>query len=133
MASQIPGIPGQGGTNVGVSPNVGGLLCYMPCCIGLIFSIVVAIIEKQSRFLRFHAFQSLLLHAVAFVLSLGLSVVGIAIELAIGGSGAGLLFMLLRSVFGLAILILIIYMMVKAYGGEETQLPVIGDMARKWV
>lgn len=132
MASQIPGIPGQGGTNVGVAPNVGGLLCYAPCCIGLIFSIVVAIIEKQSRFVRFHAFQSLLLHAAIVVVSLGLTVVSIAAELAIGGAGSGLLFLLVRSVLGFACLILVIYMMVKAYGGEETSLPVIGDMARKW-
>ena len=48
-----------GSTNLGVAPNVGGLLCYAPCCIGLIFSIVAVIVEKQSRFLRFHAFQSL--------------------------------------------------------------------------
>ena len=54
--------PTPGQTNLGVAPNVGGLLCYVPCCIGLIFSIVVAIVEKQSRFVRFHAFQSLLFH-----------------------------------------------------------------------
>ena len=53
--------------NLGVAPNVGGMLCYAPCCIGLIFSIVAAIVEKQSRFLRFHAFQSLLFHGADLV------------------------------------------------------------------
>ena len=55
-------------TNLGLEPNIAGLLCYVPCCIGLIFSVVAAIVEKQSRFVRFHAFQSLLLHGVAIVL-----------------------------------------------------------------
>src|SRR5687767_4965637 len=69
-----PGGPPLGSTNLGIAPNVGGLLCYVPCCIGLVFSVVVAIVEKQSRFLRFHAFQSLLLHGAAIALGLVLSV-----------------------------------------------------------
>src|SRR4029079_14859807 len=66
--------PPAGPTNLGVAPNVGGLLCYLPCCIGFIFSIVVAIVEKQSRFLRFHAFQSLLFNVVWIVLSFALQI-----------------------------------------------------------
>ena len=59
MATSTPG--GSGQTNLGVAPNIAGLLCYVPCCVGLVFAIVAAIVEKQSRFVRFHAFQSLLL------------------------------------------------------------------------
>jgi uncharacterized membrane protein len=33
---------------------------------------------------------------------------------------------------GLALLGAVIFMMVKAYGNEEYELPVIGEMARKW-
>ena len=63
-----------GSTNLGVAPNVGGLLCYAPCCIGLIFSIVAVIVEKQSRFLRFHAFQGLLFHAALIVVVIAVQV-----------------------------------------------------------
>ena len=126
MASPTPGQ-----TNLGMAPNVGGLLCYMPCCIGLIFSIVAAIVEKQSRFLRFHAFQSLLLHAALIVLSIGLSIVAILIGMA-GIPFMGLLFMLIRIVIGLGLLGLLIFMMIKANGNEEFQLPLIGEMASKW-
>ena len=42
-----------GSTNLGVAPNVAGLLCYAPCCIGLIFSIVAVSVVKLNRFLRF--------------------------------------------------------------------------------
>jgi uncharacterized membrane protein len=113
--------PTPGQTNLGVAPNVGGLLCYVPCCIGFIFSIVAAIVEKQSRFLRFHAFQSLLLHAVLIVLAIAVQVLQIALSIVHLGIVGLLLFL------GLAIL-----MMIKANGGEEYELPVIGEMAKKW-
>ena len=50
--------PGGGPTSLGMAPNVAGLLCYVPCCVGLAFSAVAAIAEKNSSFLRFHALQS---------------------------------------------------------------------------
>jgi uncharacterized membrane protein len=118
-------------TNVGVAPNVGGLLCYVPCCVGLIFSIVVAIVEKQSKFVRFHAFQSLLLHGAMFVVWIGFMVLGMVV-----GSVAGPLALILVPIevlCGLALLALTIFMMVKANANEEYKLPVIGDMAKGWV
>ena len=98
-------------TTMGVEPNLGGLLCYVPCCIGLVFSIVAAIVEKKSRFMRFHAFQSLLFHGVALVLIVW------AVQLLVG----------------LALLALTIFLMMKAHANEEYKLPTLGDMANKWV
>jgi uncharacterized membrane protein len=118
-------------TNLGVAPNVGGLLCYAPCCIGLVFSVVVAVVEKQSRFLRFHAFQSLLFHGALLVVS-----IGVQIALTILGmisSGLALIGSLLWMLVGLGVLAAVILLMVKAYGNEEYKLPVIGDMAQKWL
>jgi uncharacterized membrane protein len=123
MASSTPGQ-----TNLGVSPNVGGLLCYVPCCIGLIFSVVAAIVEKQSKFVRFHAFQSLLLHAATVVLSIGLLIVQIILAVI----HMGIVGTLLRLLLGVGFLGLTIFLMVKANGGEEFELPVIGEMAKKW-
>jgi uncharacterized membrane protein len=126
MASSTPGP-----TNLGVAPNVGGLLCYVPCCIGFIFSVVAAIVEKQSRFVRFHAFQSLLLHGAVFVLAVALQVAQVV--LAIIHLGAiGLLLSLVGLVVGVGFLGLSIFLMIKANGNEELELPVIGPMARKW-
>jgi uncharacterized membrane protein len=130
MSTATPG--GPSGTNLGMAPNTAGLLCYAPCCIGLVFSIVAAIVEKQSRFVRFHAFQSLLLHAVAIVIGIGIQIV----QVALGFSGlgiVGILFSLVALVVGLGLLALTIYMMLKANAGEEIELPVIGPMARQWV
>jgi uncharacterized membrane protein len=130
MATSTPG--GGGQTSLGMAPNVAGLLCYVPCCIGLVFSIVAVIVEKGNRFVRFHAFQSLLLHAVAIVLGLGLNVVQIGLS-AVNLGAVGLLLSLVGMVVGVAFLAMAVFMMIKANGGEEFELPVIGPMARQWV
>ena len=123
--------PGGAKTNLGLEPNVAGLLCYVPCCVGLVFSAVAAIVEKQSRFVRFHAFQSLLVHAVAIVLGIGLNVLQVALGL-VGLGAVGLLLSLVGMVVGVAFLALTILMMIKANAGEELELPVVGPMARQW-
>jgi uncharacterized membrane protein len=130
MATSVPP-PSSGPTNLGIAPNVGGLLCYVPCCIGLIFSIVVAVVEKQSRFLRFHAFQSLLFHAALIVLSVAVQVLTMVLSQLAGLLG------LLGSLFGLVVGLLAlgisVFMMIKAYNNEQYELPTIGPMARNWV
>jgi uncharacterized membrane protein len=128
MASSTPG---GGQTNLGLAPNVAGLLCYVPCCIGFVFAVVAAIVEKQSRFVRFHAFQSLLIHGILVVVWVGLMVAG-----AVLGSVVGFLSVIMLPVqilVGLGVLGLMILMMIKANAGEELELPVIGPMARQWV
>jgi uncharacterized membrane protein len=125
MASPTPGK-----TQLGLEPNLAGLLCYAPCCIGLVVSIVTVIVEKQNRFVKFHAFQSLLLHGGYLVLWLGLLVAGIVL-----GSISGMLSMLLfpvQIVVGLGVFALTVYLMVKAYNGEEWKLPTLGELAKNW-
>ena len=94
--------------------------------------VVAAIAEKTSRSLRFHAFQSLLLHAVALVLGIGLNVMQVALA-AVDLGAVGLLLSLVGMVIGVAFLGVAIFMMIKANGGEEFELPVIGPVARRWV
>ncbi|HUL76618.1 MAG TPA: DUF4870 domain-containing protein [Vicinamibacteria bacterium] len=124
--------PGGAKTNLGLEPNIAGLLCYVPCCVGLVFSVVAAIVEKQSRFVRFHAFQSLLLHGAFIVL--WIAVMGVHVGLTLVGLGVvGLLLHLVSWVVGIALFALTILLMIKANSGEEFELPVIGPMARQWV
>ncbi len=127
MASSTPGQ-----TNLGMDPKVAGLLCYIPCCVGFIFSIVVAVVEKQSRFLRFHAFQSLLLHAVGIVVLLVLSAMQILLGL-VGLGAVSMLVWLVQMVVLVALMAVLVILIIKANSGEEFALPVIGDMAKKWV
>ena len=132
MATSVPPPPPTGSagpTNLGMAPNVGALLCYVPCCIGLIFSVVVAIVEKQSRFLRFHAFQSLLFHAGIIVLWVGLTILGFIL----GAIHLGIIIIPIQFLVGLAVLGLHILLMIKAYNNEEYELPTLGAMAKGWV
>ena len=124
--------PGGAKTNLGLEPNIAGLLCYVPCCIGLVFSVVAAIVEKQSRFVRFHAFQSLLVHAVAIVLGLGLNIAQVALAV-VGVPFVGLLLSLVGLLLAVAFIGLTIFLMIKANSGEEFELPGVGPMARQWV
>ena len=128
MASSTPG---GGQTNLGLAPNVAGLLCYVPCCLGFVFAVVAAIVEKQSRFVRFHAFQSLLLHGVFVIVWLGLMVGGGVLSSLVGV--LSLILLPIQILVWVAVTGLTIFLMIKANANEELELPVIGPMARQWV
>jgi uncharacterized membrane protein len=122
-----------GKTALGLDTNVGALLCYLPICsINLIYSIIVLVVEKDNRLVRFHAFQSLLLIAACFVAIVGIAVVGGILGGVTGSFTISMLFTLVMWVIGLAFLGAAIFMCVKAYSGSQFKLPVIGDMAEKW-
>ena len=125
MASPTPGK-----TQLGVEPNIAGLLCYAPCCVGLVFSIVAVIVEKSNRFVRFHAFQSLLVHGIGLVLWFGFLVLG-AVLGTLGGF-LGLILVPFEFLIGFGFLGLTIFLMVKAYGNESFELPMLGEQARNW-
>jgi uncharacterized membrane protein len=127
MASSTPGP-----TNLGMDPKVASLLCYVPCCIGFIFAIVAAVVEKTNRLVRFNAFQSLLLHAAGLAVMIVLTILHVLLGL-VGLGAVGILVWLVQMVVGVGLLVVLILMLIKANSGEEYVLPVIGEMARKWV
>ena len=115
---------------IGLAPNVAAMLCYTPCCIiGLVISIIVIVTEKVNRLARFHAMQSLLLHAAGFAVGIVLGI--IAAVLGAASDVMLLLFQIIQGVFGLGFLVVAIMCMVKANGGEFYKLPTIGDIAEK--
>jgi uncharacterized membrane protein len=125
--------PSGGKTALGLDTNVGALLCYLPVClISVIYSIIVLVTDKDNRFMRFHAFQSLLLSALYIVLIIGLQIVS-AVLVGVTNSGA------LAGLMGLVMLVLVVaflgamvYGMIKGYQGQQFKFPVVGDMAEKW-
>jgi uncharacterized membrane protein len=119
-----PGPGGPGGTNVGLDPNVAAALCYVPlCCLNVIWAVYVVAAEKQSRFLRFHAFQSLLWAAAGIVCYLLVMIVGV-----ISGTLSALLSILLGVIFFVGAL----FLAFKAYSNEEFEIPQLGALARQW-
>ena len=108
-------IKDQGKTSTGLQANVAGLLCYL---LGIITGIIFYLIEKDNKFVRFHAMQSIVVFGAFFVLSMVLSFIPV-----IGWT--------LLPILGLVTLILWIVLMIKAYQGEYFKLPVAGDIAEK--
>ncbi|HEX8476100.1 MAG TPA: DUF4870 domain-containing protein [Pyrinomonadaceae bacterium] len=122
------GSPSGGGANekssTGLDANVAALLCYLLTWItGLIFYLI----EKDSRYVRYHAMQAILLGAAFFVLGIAINIF-LGIVAAISGLLATLLG-LLWMVVCIGFIILWVLCLVKAYQGQTFKLPIIGDMA----
>ncbi len=116
-----------GKTSTGIQANVAGLLSYV---LGWITGLIFFLIEKENKFVRFHALQSIITFG-------GLSVLSIAISVFVGifaAMGAGFLvpiLTLINALLGILGLILWILLMIKAYQGEKFKLPIAGDIAEK--
>lgn len=122
-----------GKTALGLDTNVGALLCYLPVClISLIYSIIVLVTEKDNKFMRFHAFQSLIISVIYIVVMVIVQVIGTGIALATESAILGTLFGLLSFVVVVAFLAAMIYGCIKGYQGQKFKFPVVGDMAEKW-
>lgn len=114
-----------GKSSTGMQANVAALLCYV---LGWITGLVFFLIEKENKFVRFHAMQSIVVFGA-------LTAAQIAIGIFIGLFTVVHLyflipiFTLLYPLIGLAGLVLWILLMVKAYQGEKFKLPIAGDIA----
>lgn len=111
---------------LGLDGNITALIGYP---IGIV-ALILIFIEKDNKFVRFHAFQSILFWAAVTVIYIVLGIfTGIlfAVSTTIGG-----LFMMLLGLVGLALFAAMIFLALKAYQGQMFKLPVIGDMAEKY-
>ncbi len=116
--------PQKATSSTGLDSNIAGLLCYV---LGWVTGLIFILIEKEDKFVRFHAAQSILFSAALTIIFILFDIFLFAVPV------LWYLFMLLYSVLGLAGFVVWIMLMVKAYQGEEWKLPVVGDMADNWV
>jgi uncharacterized membrane protein len=116
-----------GKTSTGMQANVAGLLCYV---LGWLTGLIFFLIEKENKFVRFHALQSMITFGALFVLHIAIGVF-IGIFAAIHIYFLIPLLSLLNGLVALVGVILWILLMVKAYQGEKFKLPVVGDIAEK--
>ena len=134
------GAPGGKTSFMNLDSNLGAMLCYIlnfACCLGLVLSIVFAITEKENRFVKFHAVQSLFLTGLQIVVGIILGILGLVLSLVLRQIDmeflAWILILGLRFlVFGV-FLVLWIIAGVKAYGGQWYKLPIVGEFAWKTV
>jgi uncharacterized membrane protein len=119
MDSNPPLGSSTGKSSTGLDANIAAGIAYILTWLtGLIFYLI----EKENRFVRFHAMQAILLGAAFFVIMIVMRILG-AIPLI--GFVAGIASL----VIWLAFLAIWIYCLVMAFTGKDFKLPVIGDMA----
>ncbi|HET9984201.1 MAG TPA: DUF4870 domain-containing protein [Longimicrobiales bacterium] len=114
----------SGGT--GLPSNVAGALSYF---LGAFTGIFFLVVEKNDRFVRFHAAQSIAVSVAMIVLWVALSV--LSMVLGVVPIIGWLVSILLSLGVGLGSFFLWILLMFKAYQGQEWELPVVGPQARK--
>ena len=104
-------------TSMGLEANLAGLLCYV---LGWVTGIIFFVLEKENKFVRFHAMQSILVFGAFTVVSIILNFIPF-----VGW--------ILGTILGILAFVLWIILMVKAYRGEMYKLPVAGDIAERQV
>jgi uncharacterized membrane protein len=108
-------------TSTGLEANVAGLLCYV---LGWVSGIVFLILEKENKFVRFHAIQSIVVFGSITVVSIVLSILAVI-------PWIGLIFAILGWIIYLLAVVLWIVLMVKAYQGAMFKLPWAGNFAEE--
>ncbi len=98
-------------TMLNLEENIEGALCYT---LGFVTGVVFLLLEKENKFVRFHAMQSLIVFLGLFLIT-AIPFIGWAASVLIAP-------------LGIALWLILIY---KAYREEKFKLPVIGDFAEK--
>ncbi len=102
-------------TSMGMKARTAGWLCYL---LGPVTGLIFLLLERENRFVGFHAMQSLLFFGAISILEAEFQYIP-----SFGFVSAGL---------GLVSFVCWIVLMVAAHRGRYLKLPVIGDYAEKW-
>jgi uncharacterized membrane protein len=103
-------------SSTGLDENIAGLLCYLA---GWFTGLIFFFLEKDSRFVKFHAMQSIIISVVLTVVSIVLGFLPFIWRL--------------TGLIGLAQFVIMVICMIKAYNREWFKLPVVGDIAEQQI
>lgn len=136
-----PSTPSTSPTGTGMDPKIAAAISYI-----WIVGVVFFFIEKENKFVRFHAMQSILFGIANTVIMIVLMLVGVVLTFAFGIGGAMVggivgslvsllvwLVWLLFWLIAIALLVGLVYAAVKAYQGQKFKLPIIGNIAENIV
>ncbi len=119
---------------IGLDANLTAAIGYP---IGLL-ALIMIFMEKDNKFVRFHAIQSLVWGVGCGVGMVLVAIIGMILG-AILSFASGALGGLVWGITGLLYLVLILGCLggvimgaVKAYGNEMYKLPIVGNLAEKW-
>lgn len=94
---------------------------------GFITGVVILLVEKDDKYVRFHAMQSTLIFG-------GLFVINLVVGMVFGNlSFFGLAVTTINTLISLAGLVIWIVSIVRAFRGEMFKWPIVGDIAEKQV
>jgi uncharacterized membrane protein len=107
--------------------NVAGMLAYFTIVPAIIFLLIAP--YNRNRFVRFHSFQCIFAAVAIVVINIALAIFSSILHFmpVIGWFVTGLMW----PIWGLAILVLWLLLVIKAYQHQIFKLPFIGDMAEK--
>jgi uncharacterized membrane protein len=129
--------PAGQNTSTGLEPNIAALLSYI---LGWLTGIIFFLIEKDNKFVRFHAMQSIIAFGGITILQIILGMLSTLLFTILwrGGVGSWGLASGLSSLIGILSLLiwvgtiaLAVFLMIKAYNNEAYQLPIAGKYAEK--
>ena len=103
----------QAKTSTGLSRNVEAALAYV---LGWVSGLILLLVEKEDKFVRFHAMQSVATFALFTVVSF-----------------VPLIGWILTPFVAILSFVTWLVCIFKAYQGEEFKLPVVGEWAKKQV
>ncbi len=111
---------------VGALPeNIAGAIAYVTCIPAIVWLLVEP--YNRNRFVRFHSIQSLLLWAAGILVWIALKVSGLVLfHVPMLGP---LLIGLLWGMVALAVVLIWLVLLVKAFQGEMFKLPLLGRLA----
>ena len=125
-AGLFPRIP----TALGIGERIEATLCYV---LWFISGIIFLIIEKDNKFIRFHALQSIAtflpLYIIVSEIEKIISMPTMVFQMNIFGM---LIYIVILSVIWTLIAILWLLLMYKASRGERYKLPIVGRIAEKY-
>jgi uncharacterized membrane protein len=118
-------------SSTGLEANIAAALSYF---FGLLSGALFFAIENDSRFVKFHAMQSMLVSVAAIVVYIAYTIVFMILwRLPFIGWIAGLFGTLGWALLALGFLGLWLFCMFKAFQGERFKLPYLGEVAEKQV
>src|SRR6476659_3650467 len=128
MPDPVNPTPASGTTTTGLPSNVAAALACIPLIGGLVFYIL----EKHDQFVRFYAMQSIIFGGAWFLFNVVSWVIQhILWALPVIGGVFGALWIFASALVHLALLVIMIIAMIKAFTGVRWDIPWVGPIARK--
>ncbi len=115
-------------SSTGLSANVAVLLCYLA---GWVTGIIFVVLEKKSRFVKFHAWQSIMTFGVLTVALMVFQGILGAIAVTTFSPGLAVFAAFMGVLIGILMFVLWIILMVQAGSGKMWKVPIAGDWAEK--